>query len=169
MVKIPASWAGAGFHGLAGSQPIRSPQQRLMRRTSITAYTELVTTDIGNDGVAPTVTVSAGGTAYAVVGPADGLGGTWALDQCYLSTSVGQLDASQVIVYVGPYMGPGSAVQQYAVTGSLAGGSSQFGLGGLGVPKGWFVQAYWTGGTAGSLAQLRVTGAKTVQATPDQT
>ena len=54
-----------------------------------------------------------------------GLGQSWALDQCYLSTSIGQLDTSQCTVYVGPL-----ALPTYAVTGSLQGGSS-----------GWFVWA----------------------------
>lgn len=122
-----------------------------------------VSVDIGSDGVAQVATFGAGGTAYGFCGPA-GLEESWSLDQCYLSTSVGQLDGSQVIVYVGPYMGPAGAIQQYSVTGSLSGGSSQFGLGGIGLEDGWYVQAYWTGGTTGALAQLRVTGVKSVMA-----
>lgn len=57
-------------------------------------------------------------------------------------------------------MGPG-AVAQYAVTASLAGGASQFGLGGAALAFGWFVFAVWTGGTPGATANLRVTGVKT--------
>jgi hypothetical protein len=139
-----------------------------VRRITVTPweqYNNLVTVDIGNDGVAQVATFGSGGTAYAFCGP-DGLGASWSLDQCYLSTSVGPLDSAQVIVYLGPYMGPNGAVQQYAVTNSLAGGGSQFGLGGLALEDGWYVQAYWTGGTSGAEAQLRVTGAKTVQAGP---
>lgn len=94
--------------------------------------------------------------AEAFVGPPGG-GDVWSLDQCYISTSVGQLDPAQCIVYVGP-----QPVAQYAVTGSLAGGSSQFGLGGINLAFGWFVWAIWTGGTPGAFGYLRVTGTKTV-------
>ena len=69
----------------------------------------------------------------------------------------GQLDASQCVVYAGPL-----PLAQYAVTGSLAGGGSQFGLGGVSVPFGWFMWGLWSGGVPGSVAYLRVTGPKTV-------
>jgi hypothetical protein len=98
---------------------------------------------------------SASSGATAQVGP-QGVGESWALDQCYVSTSVGQLDTAQCIVYVGPL-----PLGTYAVTGSLSGGSAQFGLGGLLLEPGWFVWAVWTGGTFGEFGQLRVTGAKT--------
>lgn len=96
------------------------------------------------------------GTATALVGP-QGLGQSWALDQCYLSTSVGQLDPAQCQVFAGPLPLP-----QMAVTGSLRGGSSQFGLGGLGIADGWFIYAVWSAGTPGAQCYLRVTGTKTV-------
>src|SRR5215469_670806 len=162
MVRVPASYRGtmARHPAQSGYNPQISPLIRLPRVTDISRFDNLVTTDLGNDGVAPLATFTAGGTAYGFCGPA-GLGSSWSLDQCYLSTSVGQLDASQVVVCVGPFMGPAGLVQQYQVTSSLAGGGSQFGLGGLGLEDGWFVQAFWTGGTAGALAQLRVTGLKT--------
>ena len=60
-------------------------------------------------------------------------------------------------MYVGPLPLP-----QYAITGSLAGGGSQFGMGGVGLAFGWFVYAVWSGGTTGAFAYLRVTGTKTV-------
>jgi hypothetical protein len=47
------------------------------------------------------------------------------------------------------------------VAANLAGGGAQFGMGGLALASGWFVMAYWTGGTAGATAVLRVTGQKT--------
>jgi hypothetical protein len=128
---------------------------RLPPRTPVHEYTRPVTVDLGNDGMAPQALFTAAGTAQAVVGP-NVSQQIWSLDQCYLSTSVGQLDASQVLVFVGPL-----PLSQYAVTGSLSGGSSQFGMGGSAVPFGWFVWGLWTGGTPGSLAFLRVTGTKT--------
>ncbi|HWM96739.1 MAG TPA: hypothetical protein VNO54_06745 [Streptosporangiaceae bacterium] len=119
-------------------------------------YTTPVTVDLGNDGVAPQVKFSAGGLAQAFTGPLVS-SEVWQLDQCFLSTSVGQLDASQCIVYSGPL-----PLAQYAVTGSLAGGGSQFGLGGISVPNGWFIWGLWSGGVPGAVAYLRVTGSKTV-------
>jgi hypothetical protein len=155
MVRIPASWAGSRA-ALAGSGRAAWPQVRRIPVTDVSRYIVPVTVDLGNDGMAPNATFSGAGAATAQIGPS-GLGQSWSLDQCYLSTSAGQLDAAQAQVFVGPL-----ALPQYAVTGSLQGGSSQFGLGGLGVPDGWYVWALWTGGTAGALAYLRVTGAKTV-------
>jgi hypothetical protein len=140
----------------AGSQPTEVAWSRRIPTPDIGQYVNPVTVDLGNDGMAPNATFTASGTAQALVGPSGG-GDLWSLDQCFLSTSVGQLDGAQCIVYVGPLPLP-----QNAVTGSLAGGSSQFGMGGVGVPFGWFVYALWTGGTAGATANLRVTGRKTV-------
>jgi hypothetical protein len=158
MVRVPASWAGA-VAGLAGSQRGRGISAQPIRTTPVGQYTRLVTVDLGNDGVANPATFTAGGAAQAFVGPS-GLGQSWALDQCYLSTSTGQLDLALCSVYAGP-----QPVPTMLVTGSLQGGSSQFGLGGIGIPDGWFVWALWTGGTPGALAYLRVTGTKTVLTT----
>ena len=105
-------------------------------------------------GSAPAGVSSGAGQAF--IGPSSG-GDLWSLDQCFLSTSTGPLDPAQCTVYAGPL-----PLANYAVTGSLSGGSSQFGLGGVGVPFGWFVWAVWTGGVIGEFAYLRVTGQKTV-------
>jgi hypothetical protein len=156
MVRIPASYARAGWARLAGSGQPAAPRVRPILRPPDHLYDRLVTVDLGNDGMAPLVTFGAAGIATAFVGPSSG-GDLWSLDQCYLSTSVGQLDTSQVIFYAGP-----AALPQYARTGSLSGGSQQFGLGGIAVPFGWFAWALWTGGTAGATAQLTLTGVKTV-------
>jgi hypothetical protein len=265
MVRVPASFARAGMAGLAGSGSRRGVAARRIPSPDVRAYDRLVTVDLGNDGVAPQVTMagfaaqsgesavspgafasvltttvpggsyllqwsvslsgtlSAGdannmalyvngsfvagavypavagtypqtavlispdgagndlkiltsnagttgsqygasigqnsgipGTTEAFVGPS-AFGESWALDQCFLSTSVGPLDPAQCTVYVGP-----GVAAQYAVTGSLAGGGSQFGLGGLGLAQGWFVWAVWSGGTPQSFAYLRVTGTKSV-------
>ena len=153
MVRLPRGWV---LHSPAGSQAARGISARRIRSDPPGGYVNPVTVDLGNDGMAPQVVFGAAGGAVAVVGPSGG-GDLWSLDQCYLSTSVGQLDAAECTVYAGPL-----PLAQYAVTGSLAGGASQFGLGGVGVPFGWFVYAVWTGGTAGATAYLRVTGSKTV-------
>lgn len=160
MVSIPKSWIPSVAAGLAqsgaGGQVVAQPIQR----APITAYNKLVTVDLGNDGVAPNSIFNSDGEAWTFCGP-NGLGESWALDQAYVATSVGQLDPAQCTLLVGPYMSPYQPVQQYAVVANLAGGGAQFGLGGLGVPTGWFVTASWTGGTQGTIATLRVTGTKT--------
>lgn len=156
MVRVPRGW-GAALHRPAGSQPATwSPALRRIPVPPDHLYAIPVTVDLGNDGMAPQVTFSGAGAATAVVGPSGG-GDTWSLDQCFVSTSVGQLDAAQCSVFAGPL-----PLSQYAVTGSLAGGGSQFGMGGVAVPFGWFIWAVWTGGTAGAFGFLRLTGVKTV-------
>jgi hypothetical protein len=156
MVRVPRSFLRAGMAGLSGSGPARDPWLKPILRPPDHLFNRQVTVDIGNDGMAPLAVFAVGGAATAVIGPTGG-GDLWSLDQCYLSTSIGQLDLAQCIVYAGPLPLP-----QYAVTASVSGGSSQFGMGGVGVPFGWFVWALWTGGTAGATANLRVTGTKTV-------
>lgn len=155
MVRVPR-----GLHRPAGSQYPR--WNMAVPRIPVPAdhlYARQVTVDLGNDGVAPQVTFTGSGTAQAFIGPSSG-GDLWSLDQCFISTSIGVLDTAQCVFYSGPL-----PLSQYAITGSLAGGSSQFGLGGVGVPFGWFVWALWTGGTAGAFGFLRVTGVKTVLTT----
>lgn len=153
MVRVPRGWV---LHPYAGSLPNTGGRGRRIPSPGPEAYTTPVTVDLGNDGVAPQVAFSGAGTAQASVGPQSS-SETWSLDQCFLSTSVGALDPAECTVYVG-----GLPLAQYAVTGSLSGGQSQFGMGGVQVPNGWFVYAVWTGGTAGALAYLRLTGIKTV-------
>jgi hypothetical protein len=152
MVRVPRGWV---LHPYAGSQPAWGGSARRIPVASPELYGRAVTVDLGNDGMAPQVAFTAAGAAQAFAGP-HVAGESWSLDQCFLSTSVGPLDAAQCIVYAGPL-----PLAQFAVTGSLAGGGSQFGLGGVGVPFGWFVWAVWSGGTAGATAVLRVTGGKT--------
>jgi hypothetical protein len=161
MVRIPSAWARAGFAGLGGGVRVAPPRVRRIQVVPIEKYRTPLSVDLGSSGIPPAATFGSAGTAYAAVGPS-GLGESWSCDQCYLATSIGQLDPALVVVYVGPYMGAGNAVQAYAVTGSLSGGSSQFGLGGITIPDGWFIQAYWSNGTPGATATLRVTGVKTV-------
>ena len=153
-VRLPPGWPAMAR--LAGSQNARAgAAARRITVPPVHQYVRPVTVDLGNDGVAPTVTFPASGTVQAFCGP-NVSGESWALDQCYLSTSVGPLDTAQCTVYAGPL-----PLAQYAVTGSLAGGAAQFGLGGVSIAFGWFIYAVWTGGTTGATAQLRVTGTKT--------
>lgn len=154
MVRVPRSWPPLA--GLAGANYAAGARVRTIPRPPDHLYVNQVNVDLGNDGVAPQVTFKADGTAQALAGPSGG-GDSWSLDQCFVSTSVGQLDAATCVVYVGPL-----PLAQYAVTGSLLGGGSQFGLGGLTLAFGWFVYALWTGGTPGAFGLLRVTGTKTV-------
>jgi hypothetical protein len=142
------------LHPPAGSGQAYRPLMLPIRRTPLSAYNNLATVDLGNDGVAPIALFDGDGNALAQVGP-QGLGVTWALDQCVVSSSIGALDAALASVFAGPL-----AIPTYLVASSLAGGGSQFALGGLGVAAGWFVWAQWTGGTPGAQAYLRVTGQK---------
>jgi hypothetical protein len=149
-VAYPASagtWRAAGT-GLRKLQPPPTD--------SILTYTGTRTVDIGSNGTAPTAVFGADGTARAQVGPA-GTGASWSLDQAAVSTSIGPLDPAACALFVGPLPLP-----NYLVAPTLAGGGSQFGLGGVGLVPGLFVWAVWTGGTPGATAQLGVTGQQTV-------
>lgn len=159
MVRIPASWRGSIAARPAGSGRQRGISARRIPVDSMQSYTRTVTVDLGNDGVAPQATFNGAGNAWALCGPY-GTGQSWTLDQCYLSTSVGQLDVAEATLYIGPYMFPFQPVQSYLFTANLV-ANTQFPLGGAYLDTGWYVTAFWSGGTAGALAQLRVTGTKT--------
>lgn len=163
MVRIPASWKSSLAAGLAQSGPSTGVAARRINATPVTAYTRLVTVDLGNDGVAPAVIFNSDGQAWAFCGPA-GTGESWALSQAYVSTSVGVTDPSECTIYAGPYMQPYQPVQQYAVAPALLGGSNQLGMGGVAIATGWYIAAFWTGGTHGATAQLRLSGTKTALA-----
>lgn len=155
MVRVPSWWAGKVTAPAQGLYvPGSSVAARRIDVTPLASYVNRVDVDLGNDGVAPQALFSGTGTATAQIGP-NGWGNSWALDQASVSTSIGPLDPAMCALYVGPL-----AIPFYQVVSSLAGGGSQFGLGGLGLDEGWFVFAQWTGGTAGAFAYLRVTGIK---------
>lgn len=156
MVRFPASWGTrAHMHAQGLYVPGSSVAARRVDIVPVQAFRNRVDVDLGNDGIAPQVPFSGAGTATAQIGPT-GWGVSWALDQAAVSTSIGALDPALCALYAGPL-----AIPFYQVTNSLAGGGSQFGLGGVGLAQGWFVWAVWTGGTAGAFAYLRVTGVKT--------
>lgn len=123
--------------------------------TPIEAFTGRVQVPIGIDGQA-SVTVGAGGSATLQVGP-QGIGARWAPDQAGIATSVGANDTSTCAVYAGP-----QAIRPFLVAQSYNGGGDAVGLAGITLQPGEFVFAVWTGATAGSVAQLKVTGDKTV-------
>lgn len=146
----------AAFHAAAGSQAGSPPFSPLRRPPSppIGAYRRLVSVPIGNDGVAFPAIFTAAGVATCFAGPA-GIGTVWEPAQASVSTSVGQLDPAQVVIYQGP-----AALPQYQVAAAAFGGGNQIALGGVQLVPGWFVWAVWTGGTPGATAYLTVTGAK---------
>ena len=136
-----------------GSQP-----GKLLRPATVpqSAYTGTATVDLGTDGTAPDVTFSASGGGQSQVGP-QGVGTTWAAAQASVSTNLGQLaSTSSCIIYAGPI--PSSA---YQVSANLIGGGTQFPLGGITLGVGDYVWAVWSGGAAGEIGQLKVTGTKT--------
>jgi hypothetical protein len=144
------SWRAAGSRNMQLIRPQTTPQA---------AFTKQLTVPIGNDGVAFPVTFGSGGAATAFCGPS-GAGTTWSPSQAAVYTSVGLLDAALCALYVGP-----AAIAQYQVAAGLAGGGSQFALGGVTMQAGWLVWAIWTGGTPGETGYLNVTGSKTALAT----
>jgi hypothetical protein len=154
MVRFPPGWPAVARR--AGSLPATGGMSRRIPSPGIHLYVHPVTVDLGNDGMAPQVVFPASGAVQAFVGPQNS-GESWSLDQCSVSTSIGPLDAAECVVFAGPQPLP-----QFQLAPSLSGGGQQFGLGGVAVPNGWFVWALWSGGTAGAVAYLRVTGVKTV-------
>lgn len=124
----------------------------------MTAYTGVRTVDLGPNGTAPKVVLNASGAGTAQTGP-QGVGETWTLAQCSVSTNKGQLgSASTCTVYVGP-----AAIDAYQVAANLIGGGTQFALGGVTLTVGDYVFAVWAGGaTDGSeIGTLKVTGQRT--------
>jgi hypothetical protein len=150
---VPATPAGSWRSGVRPG-----PTMSLPRVVPIEAFLagHKVTIDLAGEGVAFPATFSAGGVAQSQIGPSR-VGESWALDQAYLSTSVGQLDAAQCALYQGVL-----PLASFLITANLAGGGSQFGLGGVGLIPGEFLFAVWTGSTPGAQAFLRATGTKTV-------
>jgi hypothetical protein len=121
----------------------------------ITRFTRRVTSPIAVDGQASGV-VGAGGAVTLSVGP-QGIGASWQPDQAGIATSVGAGDTATAAVFVGP-----AAIAPFQVAQSYAAGGDAIGLAGYTLSPGEFVTVVWTGGTAGSIAQLKVTGSETV-------
>jgi hypothetical protein len=121
-------------------------------------YRNPVSVPIGTAGQQSTPVLS-DKTAVLQAGPA-GVGASWALDQAGIATSVGAADTATCAIYAGP-----QASAPYLVAQSYAGGGDAIGLAGYTLLPGEFVWAVWSGGTPGSLAQLKVAGTQTVLTT----
>lgn len=123
----------------------------------VEAFTRRVSVPISTDGQASGL-IGAGGSVTLQAGP-QGVGASWAPDQAGIATSVGAADTATCAVYVGPL-----PLAPFLVAQSYAGGGDAIGLAGITLQPGEFVIAVWSGGTVGSLAQLKVSGTKTVLA-----
>lgn len=150
-VPIPAIPAGTW----RASQP-----GKILRPATVAQqeYTQPQTVQVGPNGTGSPVTLSSTGIATSSVGP-QGVGESWACDQCSVSTNKGQLGStSTCTVYAGP-----AAIPAYQVAANLIGGGTQFALGGVTLTVGEYIWALWSGGaTDGSeIAQLKVTGQRT--------
>lgn len=132
-------------------------KQQLPPTVPIESYTQRITVDIGTEGQA-SGPVPGSGTVTLQVGP-QGVGAQWAPDQAGIATSVGANDTATCAVYAGP-----QPLAPFLVAQSYAGGGDAIGLAGITLQPGEFVFAVWSGGTAGSSAQLKVSGTKTVLA-----
>jgi hypothetical protein len=141
----------------AGTWPASHPGHVLRPATVPQSfYNNPVTVDIGIYGVSPNIVFNASGDGQAQVGPA-GVGETWQAAQASLSTNLGQLGStSTCALYVGPL-----AIAAYQVAANLTGGGTQYALGGINMAVGDYVWAVWTGGAAGEVGQLKVSGSRT--------
>lgn len=107
-------------------------------------------------GVA-TVVLNGSGNGTAKVGPI-GTRETWSPAVASVSVSTNVNEALCRI-----YIGDSVSAANY-IDGTLSGstGDSTGNVSGCQVPLGWYVWAVWSGGDAGSVATLNVTGTKTV-------
>lgn len=143
--------------------PARTPQsprprrQRLYRAPSapVELYDTFAQTAI--TGAQVTGTIPNSGTLTLSVGPS-GLGTVWYPASAVVSTTTGPSDTSTCSVYVGAAGNPQS------LQGTLysSGGAGVVALAIPSITPGLSVIAVWTGGTAGALATLNVTGSAAV-------
>ena len=106
-----------------------------------------------------TAIVSGSGSATVTVGPT-GVGTVWYVQQVSINTATGAADASTCAVYWGP-MGGLTLIgsQSYAGGGDSLGGTWQ-------LFPGMFIVAKWSGGHAGDLAALTISGLQDLLAVP---
>jgi hypothetical protein len=107
-------------------------------------------------GVA-TVTLNGSGSGTAKVGPV-GAREVWSPQAASVSVATNVAEA-QCKIYVGD-----SPVASNFIDGTLSGstGDSTGRVSASAVPLGWYVWAVWSGGDAGSVATLNVTGTRTI-------
>jgi len=140
--SIPAgSWAAAGNH---------FTKLRINPPIPISRYTQKIT-GVPLTGGQASGPMSAAGAITLSVGP-QGLGNLWYPAQITLSTSVGPLDTSTALVWLGSGGVPTTLVAT-VYTGN--------GIAALAVPNmqpGDLIIVQWTGGTPGSIASLNIIG-----------
>lgn len=129
-----------GWRG-TGAQPIR--------RVPITAYTRLITNVPLNGGQAQGK--ASGATLTLSVGP-QGLGTVWYPIQATISTSIGPLDTSTALVYLGVQGTPASLV------GSVFGGNGTVALAIPQMVPGQTLITVWSNLTAGEICAVNIIG-----------
>jgi hypothetical protein len=148
VVRVPG-W----IHPLAGGNPapLRGVAARRITPVGIGAYGRLVQ-GVPLQGGQGQAIVGSGGGATITVGPV-GLGVVWYPGQATVSSSVGPLDTSTVLVYLGP-----QSLGTLLTNVALAGGGSVLSLAVQSMSPGQYFTAVWSGGTTGSIVYLNVTG-----------
>jgi len=154
MVRLPPGWV---LHPYAGSQrPVMGAAARRIQAVPITAYQNLATVQIGNEGNAQGV-LNGSGAGQLSVGPS-GIGNAWYPVSIFVGTGTGiggiTADTSQCVVYTGPL-----ALPQYALQ-VLDPGTGLLGSLPASVVPGQYVFAIWSGGNPGDTITLNVNGSQ---------
>jgi hypothetical protein len=123
---------------------------RWARPKPITDFRRIVSTDIGNNGIAQGV-VAAGGGSVVAIGPS-GYGTRWYPNQANLATQLGASDTSTCTGYLN-VMGPGGFLFQ-----SYLGGGDQQGLAVPQMQPGDLLYFVWSGATVGNWTQIVLIG-----------
>jgi len=135
--------------GYANPRPATIPQQAYIRPAPRTPIT----------GGYAAVTVTAGGTATAFVGP-QGVGTVWYPQAAAISTTTGATDASTCALYLSPFTNTSTGLTPSTQIGgqSYAGGGDTVGLAVPPIRNGYYIVAVWTGAKAGDVAAVAVYG-----------
>ena len=154
MVRLPAGWV---LHPYAGSQqPVMGAAARRIQAIPVTAYQNLITVQIGNEGNAQG-NLNGSGAGTLSVGPS-GVGNAWYPVSIFVGTGTGiggiLADTSQCVIYAGPL-----AANQYALQVLIPGTGLVGSLPASLVP-GWYVFAVWSGGVPNDTITLNVNGSQ---------
>jgi hypothetical protein len=148
---MPPGWI---MHRPAGSLPNRGGRGRRITATPIEFYKNLITVEIGNEGIS-VGKLNGSGAGMLQVGPS-GLGNTWYPVSISVGTGTGLAnisnDNSQCILYCGPL-----AISQYYLT-TIQPGTGQAGTLPATLTRGQYVFAEWSGGVANDSLLLNVGG-----------
>jgi hypothetical protein len=110
-------------------------------------------------GQSNSVTLNASGNGTAKIGPISSRE-TWYPANAHVSANIGQVtNEAQCIVYVGDGVGPNN-FRDGTLSGSS--GDTTDAIGNDVIKQGQYVFAVWSGGDAGALATLTVTGEREV-------